>query len=69
MDESLLGVFAGGGPQGAGGGAGAHAGELVPVAYWRSSRWWRVAGEVGEAAVPSSNSELPVGVGERAAVP
>ena len=63
LDEALLGVFAGAGPQGCGGGFGAHAGELVPEAELAQQPFVRVAGQGGEAAVHPAFvvGELPVG--------
>ena len=69
LDEPLLGVFAGAGPQGCGGGLGAHAGELVPEAELAQQPFVRVAGQAGEAAVHPAFvvGELPVGGREGAA--
>ena len=63
LDEPLLGVFAGGGPQRPGSGPGAHAGELVPEAELAQQPLVRMAGEIGEAAVQPAFvvGELPVG--------
>ena len=69
LDEPLLGVFAGAGPQRAGGGPGAHAGELVPEAELAQQPFVRMAGQAREAAVHPAFvvGELPVGGRERAA--
>ncbi len=69
LDEPLLGVFAGAGPQWPGGGPGAHAGELVPEAELAQQPLVRVAGQVREAAVHPAFvvGELPVSGGEGAA--
>ena len=63
LDEPLLGVFAGAGPQRCGGGPGAHAGELVPEAELAQQPFVRMAGQGGEAAVQPAFvvGELPVG--------
>ena len=63
LDESLLGVFAGAGPQRCGGGFGAHPGELVPEAELAQQPLVRVAGQGVQAAVHPAfvAGELPVG--------
>ena len=70
LDEPLLGVFAGAGAQGCGGGFSAHAGELVPEAVLAQQPFVWVAGQAGEAAVHPAFvvGELPVGGREGAAV-
>jgi hypothetical protein len=63
LDESLLGVFAGAGPQRCGGGFGAHLWQLVPEAELAQQPLVRVAGQGGQAAVHPAfvAGELPVG--------